>query len=220
MLARGGRSCRTLGTRESRFVVQIVILFVILLAAATFTIACGDDPPEKEMQQAQGAIDAAKAAGAEQYARDTFTAAEDALKHARASVTDRDYRQALNFALESREQARNAAKDAADHKAAARVDADRALRDAAAALDAATARIRVAEAARAPAKAIAETRDAVASGEASLQKARAAFQQGEYLAVLDAVVPATLRLRETTAGLEPAPPPSAGKRRRETVGKN
>ena len=30
--------------------------------------ACGGDPPEKEMQQAQGAIDAARAAGAEQYA--------------------------------------------------------------------------------------------------------------------------------------------------------
>jgi hypothetical protein len=210
MLPRAGRSCRGLGTVSS----GAALLAAFVLVTATFTIACGDDPPEKEMQQAQGAIDAAKAAGAEQYARDEFVAAQDALKQARASVDERDYRQALNHALESREQARNAAKDAADHKASARVDADRALREAAAALDAATARLRVAEAAHAPAKAIGDARDAVTNGEMSLQKARAAFQQGEYLAVLDTVVASTLRLRETTAALEPTPPAAAAKRRR------
>ena len=73
--------------------------------------ACGD-PPDKEMQQAQGAIDAARAAGADQYARDEFTAAEDALKRAHEAVDQRDYRQALNNALDARERAQTAAKEA------------------------------------------------------------------------------------------------------------
>ena len=44
------------------------------------TTACGDDPPNKELQQAQQAIDAAKAEGAERYAKDEFTASQDAIK--------------------------------------------------------------------------------------------------------------------------------------------
>ena len=57
------------------------------------------------MQQAQGAIDAARAAGADQYAREEFTAAEDALKRSHEAVAQRDYRQALNTALDARERA-------------------------------------------------------------------------------------------------------------------
>src|SRR5581483_6903422 len=104
---------------------------VVALALATF--ACGS-PPDKEMQQAQGAIDAARAAGADQYAHDEFVAAEDSLKHAREAVADRDYRLALTHALDSRERAEEAAKQAADHKASARVDADHALTATSAAL--------------------------------------------------------------------------------------
>ena len=55
------------------------ILLSLAVLAAVAGAACGD-PPDKEMQQAQGAIDAARAAGADQYAREEFTAAEDALK--------------------------------------------------------------------------------------------------------------------------------------------
>ncbi|PYQ93511.1 MAG: hypothetical protein DMF96_29615 [Acidobacteria bacterium] len=49
----------------------------LAMLAAMAGAACGN-PPDKEMQQAQGAIDAARAAGADQYARDEFAAAEDA----------------------------------------------------------------------------------------------------------------------------------------------
>ena len=43
-----------------------------------------------------------------------YTAATQALKQANDAVTERDYRLALNYALESREQAQNAARTAAD----------------------------------------------------------------------------------------------------------
>src|SRR3954468_9202775 len=98
----------------------------LAVVAAVSSAACGD-PPEKEMQQAQGAIDTARAAGADQYARDEFAAAEEALKKARDAVQERDYRQALNSALDARERAQTAAKESVNHKATARADAERAL---------------------------------------------------------------------------------------------
>src|SRR5258705_3883210 len=85
------------------------------IVAAVLVTACGD-PPNKEMDQAQGAIDAARAAGADRYATSEYTAATDALKRAQDAVAQRDYRQALNEALDSREHAQNAAREAADTK--------------------------------------------------------------------------------------------------------
>ena len=79
------------------------------------------------MDQAQGAIDAAKAAGAEKYAPTEYAAAQTALKQANDAVEQRDYRLALNHALESREQAQNAARTAADTRARLRGDTERAL---------------------------------------------------------------------------------------------
>jgi Domain of unknown function (DUF4398) len=79
------------------------------------------------MDQAQGAIDAAKAAGAEKYAPTEYAAAQTALKQANDAVEQRDYRLALNHALESREQAQNAARTAADTRARLRGDTERTL---------------------------------------------------------------------------------------------
>ena len=87
------------------------------ILAAVLVTACGGDPPNKEMDQAQGAIDAARAAGADRYATTEYTAANDALTRAQDAVGQRDYRQALNEALDSREHAQNAAREAADTKA-------------------------------------------------------------------------------------------------------
>jgi len=57
------------------------------------------------MDQAQGALDAARAAGAERYATAEYQAAATALKNAQDAVAQRDYRLALNHALDSRERA-------------------------------------------------------------------------------------------------------------------
>src|SRR5438093_4478744 len=150
------------------------------LVAALAAAGCGD-PPEKEMQQAQGAIDAARAAGADEYAHAEFVAAQDALKRAREAVDQRDYQAALNHALDSRERAQNAAKEAADHKATARGDADRALTDAVGALNEARAKLKAAETRRAPAATLAKVRQVISNGDETVQKARAVFGRGEYL---------------------------------------
>src|SRR4051812_29536358 len=68
-----------------------------------FVWGCSGDPPDTEIRRAQTAIDQARAAGAERYARDEFVAAEDSLKQAHDAVTDRDYRLALTRALDSRD---------------------------------------------------------------------------------------------------------------------
>lgn len=183
----------------------------VIVALALAAAACGD-PPEKEIQQARGAIDAAKAAGADQYARDELAAAEKALQAANDAVTDRDYRLALNNALDAREHAQTAAKQAGDGKAAARADADRVLRDAGSALGEARTRLKAAEAAHVSPRTLADARRLIADGEDTLQKARAAFQAGQYADVEDTVAGTTTRLLATARDLQAAA--AAGARRR------
>src|SRR5262245_17814971 len=97
-----------------------------LLLLTTFLLvpACGADPPDKEIQQAQSAIEAARSAGAADYARDELTAAEQALKSSRDAVEQRDYRLALTSALDSRARAENAASAAVEQKTAAHAEAE------------------------------------------------------------------------------------------------
>src|SRR5262245_17789945 len=157
------------------------IAIVIAIVAAFCVASCSGDPPDKEIQQAQGAIDAARAAGADRYAIEEFAAAQEALKRAHDAVGERDYRLALSDALDSRERAQNAAKMAADGKARARVAADRALQSATDALAAARTALKGADTGRATAKAVTAMRAAVADGERRLQEARTTFDQGEYV---------------------------------------
>jgi len=186
--------------------------FPLFIAAALAAIACGA-PPDKEMQQAQGAIDASRAAGADQYAHEEFAAAQDALKHAHEAVDERDYRLALNHALDSLERAQNAAREAADHKATARSDADRAIADATAALNGARAKLKAAETAHVPAKTLAEARRVIADGDERLQKARAVFGRGDYLGAAGSVAGETSRLLAIARDLDAATGPAVKRRR-------
>jgi hypothetical protein len=192
--------------RRWRFVSAVII-------ASTSIVACGGDPPDKEIQQAQAAIDAARAASADRYAKEDFSASTDALKSAHAAVDARDYRQALNYALEAKERADTAAKDAADRKAAARSNADRALRNAALALVDVRVRLKSAQAAQKPLRVVNAARSAAADGENHVQEARAAFERADYPNVLEILAAPTERLRESIRALA-AGDPSQAKRPR------
>ena len=98
--------------RDRLFVRHVAVLAV----AGALTSACAE-PPSREISQAQGALDAARAAGAEAYAKTEFQAADAALARAHAAVAERDYRQALGHALEARERARTAAREASTARA-------------------------------------------------------------------------------------------------------
>ena len=184
-----------------------------LCLALSLTIGCGGEPPEKEMQQAQGALDAARAAGADVYATDEYGAAQTALTHAREAVTQRDYRLALDRALDSRERAQNAAKMAADGKATARTDADRALTAAQAEFDAVDAKLHAAEAAKVPARALAAPTRTIDTARTALQEARAAFDAGTYNGIADRAKAATASLPAASETIAAASVPQPRRRR-------
>lgn len=163
---------------------------------------CGGEPPEKEMQQAQGAIDAARAAGAPEYARDEYEAAVKALDRARQAATDRDYRQALNDALDARERAQTSAGQAADNMATARVDADRAVAAAAASLAAAEKRLAALDTAKTPPRVLAAPRRALADSAGRVQEARAAFDRREYSTAMSAANAVSKAIIEIGAQLD------------------
>ena len=98
----------------------------LALVIAFLSAACSE-PPNKEMNLAQGAIEAARAAGAERFATAELTAAVDTLKKSNEAAASNDYRQALNHALDSFERAQNAAKVAVEGRANARGEAERAV---------------------------------------------------------------------------------------------
>ena len=187
-----------------------LLLSLAVLAAVAGT-ACGD-PPDKEMQQAQGAIDAARAAGADQYATEEFTAAETALKHSHDAVDQRDYRQALNNALDARERAQAAAKESVNKKAIARADATKALLDAEGAMHDARARLKTAETARIAMRTLANGRKAIDNGETAVQEARTAFDKGDYLKSIEIARRVPADLGPATRDLDAAA--AAGGRRR------
>lgn len=86
---------------------------LLALAAA----GCAD-PPTKEIDQAQAAIEVAVSGGAEQFAEADLASARTALVQARDSVSQREYKLALGHALDSRERAQTATRHAAEAREA------------------------------------------------------------------------------------------------------
>jgi hypothetical protein len=171
------------------------------LIAALFIAACAA-PPSREMDQAQGAIDAARAARADRYATSEYEAAVKALTQAHDAVAQRDYRLALNYALDSRARAQNAAKEAADQQAMLRSSAERKLGELTAMLDQATRRLATADSARVPRRALAAPRAAIAAANASLQKAGTEILEGDYQASQKRLSDSAEQLRKAIAELD------------------
>jgi hypothetical protein len=151
-----------------------------VFATSLSTIAC-TDPPNREMNRAQGAIDVARAAGAATYAPETFRAAEEALEKSHASVEQRDYKQALSFALDASERAQDAAKEAANRRAEVTAEVERALVAAQQRLEALEGALEQAAKARVPARRTESARATAADAKAAIQKARAAMPEGDLL---------------------------------------
>jgi hypothetical protein len=154
---------------------------VVLSALLVATSGCAE-PPNKEMDQAQGAIDAARAAGAEQYASVEYTAATTSLKNAHDAVAAGDYRLALNHALTSHERAQNAARETANTKVTLRVSAERTIAELEAFTEQAEARLAGARKARTPARLLARPAKELTAIRADVQKARETVEAGDYIA--------------------------------------
>jgi hypothetical protein len=187
---------------------------LLLVASATLLLGGCADPPEKEIHQAQGAIDAARAAGAEQYAGEELEAAVTALGRSHQAVGERDFRLALNHAIDARERAQEAAREAAERKAVVRTEAQQAINAVAAASTRAASRLADAEAARVPARELTPIHEEIATADASLQEARAAFEAQDYLAARDSLDGAEARLTGVTGKLDEAIATRPPRRRR------
>jgi len=182
---------------------RLALIITILSASCA-------EPPNKEMNQAQGAIDAARAAGADKFAAAEYTAAVDALKRSEDAVAAGDYRQALSHAIDSRERAQNAAKMAVDGRADARGQSERTITEVATLLTQAQSELKAPEIARLNAQRLRVPRTTVANAEKALQEARTALKTEDYAAVnrsLDGVA-ATLQaaLSEIDAATASRPP--------------
>jgi hypothetical protein len=182
---------------------RAALCLVSLLSVLATLPACAA-PPRKEMDQAQGAIDAARAAGASAFATAELQGAVDALAQADAAVAARDYRLALNHALDSRDRAQAAARSAVDARARARGDAERVLAQAATLIDRLAARIKDAQAARLPRRSLAGPVDTLAMATKSLQEARAALVQENYGAVATMLDGVAARVQAALQALDAA----------------
>jgi hypothetical protein len=179
----------------------------LLLLLASLLSGCSE-PPDKEHQQAVGALEAARAAGAATYATAQFDDAQAALKRYDESVAQHDYRQALNNALEARDLAYDAAKQAANRKAELRSQADRMADELETLVTSATTRLSAAGRPAGPAAA--RLRTARDAGRTSLQEARTRIQKQAYPDAIAGLTPAIEHLRREM----PAAEPVASKRRK------
>jgi hypothetical protein len=174
---------------------------LIVSVAAVLLTGCGDDPPTKEIQQAQQAIDTARSAEADRYAHDEFAAALAALKRSQDAVVARDYRQALNDALDARDRAQTASRNTVDNKARTKTDADHLLHETALALVDARAKLRAAEGHRPP-RLVMNLRRDIVDAETRVQEARTAFDAGDYLGANELLGKAMQILKPSLQALE------------------
>jgi hypothetical protein len=154
------------------------------LCLCLLSAACSE-PPRKEIDRAQGAIDAARAAGAEQYAPEPFGAATAAMQQTHEAVQQRDYRLALSRAIDANDRALEAARQAASGKARARSEWEAAFTRLTASLRQLEARLKAAEAARVPAADTASARRTLADAERTLQEAGEAASREDYPAAMN-----------------------------------
>ena len=152
------------------------------VCALALCAACSE-PPQKEIDRAQGAIDAARAAGAELYASGEFSAATTSLQQAHDAVTQGDYRLALSRALDASERAQQSARQAADGKARARSEAEAIVSTTATAVQQLRSAIKAIEPSKPPAAVLAPARQAASSADNALQEARALLKEERYLEV-------------------------------------
>lgn len=185
---------------------------LVFLPFVLSLVGCAE-PPNKEMNQAQGAIDAARAAGADQYAPQELAGAVDALQRSEEAVALNDYRLALGLAIDSRERAQNAAKTAVENRAKARGDAERTVAEVNSELT--QARTRLDEAlAKLPRRTAADLETTFAAAARTMQEARAALEQDDYAAAVNAAQSVSKQIQESLAALEkPATAPPTRRRR-------
>jgi hypothetical protein len=181
---------------------------LVFAAALAVALPACSEPPTKERQQADGAIAAARAAGAATYAKADLKTAESALSEYDAAVAQRDYRQALRLAIEARDGAYTAARHAADEKAAARSEAERLTSTLEALLKAASGRVSGGAGPKPTTRVVERLRVTSKGAQQTLQKSRSLMDVQDYAAAVALLSPVVEGLQRDLA------PATAGRRGR------
>lgn len=174
-----------------------------LVLSIAFLAACST-PPQKELDLAQGALDAARAAGAEQYAPKELTAATATLQQARDAITQRDFRLALTRALDAHDRALEAAKAAAENQVRAHAETETALTAARTAVQTLARRLELPDTAKLPKPEVDAARAALKTAQGEVQKAGAAAAAADYAAARQAVAGLSARIAAQMQALDAA----------------
>ncbi|HET9360114.1 MAG TPA: DUF4398 domain-containing protein [Vicinamibacterales bacterium] len=181
------------------------------LVVALLAVSCAA-PPIKELDQARNAITTARDAGAERFAPDEIAAADRELKLASQAVDARDYRLALNHALESREQAEAAAKSSTDTRTRLRQDGERSIEESRALIASTKARLDGPKAAQIPRRTRQAARQTLTDLENALQEADAALRKEDFKAAERTLASVKQRLARVVASLPKEPTAQSSRR--------
>jgi hypothetical protein len=186
---------------------RLALVILILFASCA-------EPPNQEINQAQGAIDAARAAGADRFAAAEFAAATDALKRSEDAVAGGDYRLALNHAIDSRERAQSAARMAVEGRADARGQAERAIAEVATLISRAQTQLKDPDIVRLNGRTLRAPRATVAAADKMLQEARSALAGENYAAVTTALNGVADDLQAALTEIDAVASPRSSRRKR------
>lgn len=181
------------------------------MTALLLLLGCSE-PPQKEIDQAQSAIDLAHTAGAGTYASEPYAAATAGLQKARAFVDERDYRQALSYAIDARQRAQDAIRQAADGKARAQRATDTLVTSVMAKTGELQTALQSAEAAKVPSKELRVARAAAADVQKALQEARTEIGAGNYARADEILTSVRRKLDDAIPGVENIPRPAPRKK--------
>jgi Domain of unknown function (DUF4398) len=151
-----------------------------LLGLLVAALAGCSEPPQKEIDEAMSAIDAARAAGAQQYAADEFAGATATLDKARVAVEQRDYRQALSYAIDARQRAIEASQVVPNARARASAAASEQLKRTADSVTHLESVLRAAQDAGVPAQELRASRETLEAARAVLQETRTTMDARKY----------------------------------------
>jgi len=90
---------------------NILVTIVLLFSAFMFISSCATNPPVQEMSNARQALNAARDAKAEQFAKTQYNKAKELLEEARSNLESGDYYTARYLALEAKHEAIQARHD-------------------------------------------------------------------------------------------------------------
>jgi len=159
-----------------------IMMCIILFVLVSF-VGCAK-PPTEEMSQARLAFDQATTAGAQNYARDQYMSAEEALNKATALMESKKYKEAREKAMEATSLARKAHSDAVEGKNAMNMSALAMYNQAVNAMNAANA---------AGAYTYAEV--TMLEAQRTLQEAKALYDNEDYIAAKEKAEAALVKAR-------------------------